>query len=131
MTFSQKKANKDLGKYIYSNNNFSNINSNSFFEKAQQKLNKVHSNIKNNKFMGITNYMTKSSTNTYDEINSSNSIISKKNTTLDSIEEIHFNFVNVLQSSRNLMKMENKIGEKILNNNQNSSVIFVEERDIE
>ena len=131
MTFSQKKANKDLGKYDYSNYNFNNINSNSFIEKAQQKLNKVHSNIKNNKFIGITNYMTKSSTNTYDEINSSNSIISKKNTTLDSIEEIHFNFVNVLQSSKNLMKMENKIGEKILNNNQNSSVIFVEERDIE
>ena len=131
MTFSQKKANKDLGKFDYLNNKFNNINSNSFFEKNQQKLNKVHSNIKNNKFIGITNFMTKSSTNTYDEINSSNSIISKKNTNLDSIEEIHFNFVNVVQSSRNLMKLENKIGEKILNNNQNSSVIFVEERDIE
>ena len=131
MTFSQKKANKDLGKYIYSNNNFSNINSNSFFEKAQQKINNTQSNKKNNKFIGITNFVTKSSTNTYDEINSSNSIISKKNTTLDSIEEIHFNFVNVVQSSRNLMKLENKIGEKILSNNQNSSVIFVEERDIE
>jgi len=131
MTFSQKKANKDLGKFDYLNNNFSNINSNTFFEKTQQKLNKVHSNIKNNKFIGLTNYMTKSSTNTYDEINSSNSIISKKNTTVDSIEEIHFNFVNVLQSSRNLMKMENKIGEKIINDNKNSSVIFIEERDIE
>ena len=131
MTFSQKKANKDLGKFDYLNNKFNNINSNSFFEKNQQKLNKVHSGIKNNKFIGITNFMTKSSTNTYDEINSSNSIISKKNTNLDSIEEIHFNFVNVVQSSRNLMKLENKIGEKILNNNQNSSVIFVEERDIE
>ncbi len=131
MTFSQKKANKDLGKFDYLNNKFNNINSNSFFEKNQQKLKKVHSNIKNNKFIGITNFMTKSSTNTYDEINSSNSIISKKNTNLDSIEEIHFNFVNVVQSSRNLMKLENKIGEKILNNNQNSSVIFVEERDIE
>ena len=85
MTFSQKKANKDLGKYIYSNNNFSNINSNSFFEKAQQKINNTQSNKKNNKFIGITNFVTKSSTNTYDEINSSNSIISKKNTTLDSI----------------------------------------------
>ena len=131
MTFSQKKANKDLGKFDYLNNKFNNINSNPFFEKNQQKLNKVHSNIKNNKFIGITNFMTKSSTNTYDEINSSNSIISKKNTNLDSIEEIHFNFVNVVQSSRNLMKLENKIGEKILNNNQNSSVIFLEERDIE
>ena len=51
---------------------------------------------------------------------------------LDSIEEIHFNFVNVEQSSRNLMKlMENTEGDIIVNNNPNSTVIIVEERDIE
>ena len=128
LTFSQKKANKDLGKNDYSYN-FNNTNSNMFYEKAQMNNTKIQPN-KKYKFIGINNYMTKSSTNTYDEINSLNSNISK-NTILDSIEEIHFNFVNVVQSSRNLMKMENKNGDKIIDNNPNSSVILVEERDIE
>jgi len=128
LTFSQKKANKDLGKYDYSYN-FNNTNSNMFNEKTQMNNTKIQQN-KKYKFIGINNYMTKSSTNTYDEINSSNSNISK-NTILDSIEEIHFNFVNVVQSSRNLIKMENKSGDKIIDNNPNSSVILVEERDIE
>ena len=128
LTFSQKKANKDLGKYDYPQN-YDNTNNNSFFEKPQLNTNKLQSN-KKYKFNGINNYMTKSSTNTYDEINSSNSIISK-NTILDSIEEIHFNFVNVVQSSRNLMKMEKWIGERVINNDPNSSIILVEERDID
>ena len=128
MTFSQKKANKDLGKIDCPDNNCNNINSASFIEK---ELNKVQNNKKYNKFVGINAFMTKSSTNTYDDINSSNSIISKKNTSLDSIEEIHFNFVNVLQNSKNLMKMENKTGDKIIDNNINGSVLLVEERDID
>ena len=128
LTFSQKKANKDLGKNDYSYN-FNNTNSNMFNEKAQMNNAKIQPN-KKYKFIGINNYMTKSSTNTYDEINSLNSNFSK-NTILDFIEEIHFNFVNVVQSSRNLMKMENKNGDKIIDNNPNSSVILVEERDIE
>ena len=128
MTFSQKKANKDLGKNDYPYNN-TNTNSNTFYDKANITNPKIQGN-KKYKFIGINNFMTKSSTNTYDEINSSNSNISK-NTILDSIEEIHFNFVNVLQNSKNLMKMENKNGDKIINNDHNSSVILVEERDIE
>ena len=128
ISFSQKKANKDLGKYDYPHN-FVNKNTNNFYEKAKIDSNKITSK-KTYKFIGINNYKTKSSTNTYDEINSSNSNISK-NTILDSIEEIHFNFVNVLQSSKNLVKMENQRGDKIIEDNQNSSIILVEERDIE
>ena len=128
MSFSQKKANKDLGKNDYTHN-FVNNNSNNFFEKTKINNRKMVSN-KTYKFSGINNYKTKSSTNTYDEINSLNSNISK-NTILDSIEEIHFNFVNVIQSSRNLIKIENKKEDKIIENHQNSSVFLVEERDIE
>ena len=128
MSFSQKKANKDLGKFDYPHNYVNNI-SNTFNEKAKINNNKVISK-KTYKFSGINNYVTKSSTNTYDEINSLNSNISK-NTILDSIEEIHFNFVNVVQSSRNLVRIENKKGDKIIENNQNSSIILLEERDIE
>ena len=128
ISFSQKKANKDLGKYDYPHN-FVQKNTNNFYEKAKIDSNKITSK-KTYKFIGINNYKTKSSTNTYDEINSSNSNISK-NTILDSIEEIHFNFVNVLQSSKNLVKMENQRGDKIIEDNQNSSIILVEERDIE
>ena len=99
---------------------------------AQQKINNSKlSNHKNYKYIG-NNLITKSSTNTNDDINSSNSIISKNNQIADSIEEIHFNFVNVVQSSRNLVKIqENTQIDKIINNNSNSTVIMVEERDIE
>ena len=108
------------------------LTSNSFLEMAQQKLNNSKlSSQKNYKYFG-NNLVTKSSTNTNDDINSSNSIISKNNQIPDSIEEMHFNFVNVEQSTRNLMKIQENIQiDKIINNNSNSTIIFVEERDIE
>ena len=129
--FSKKTDNFN---YTHLNNlgNRKNLNSNTFLEMAQQKIsNKKVLNQKNNKYNGFNNFITKSSTNTNDEINSTNSIISRKNQILDSIEEIHFNFVNVERSSRNLMKLENIEGEKILDNNPNSTVIMLEERDID
>ena len=126
--------NNNINKKANDNNlGYNKANSKTFIEIAQQKLNqKKGFNQKNYKYIGTNNFITKSSTNTNDDINSSNSIISKHNQLLDSIEEIHFNFVNVEQSSRNLMKlMENTEGDIIVNNNPNSTVIIVEERDIE
>ena len=123
-SFSKKKTEK--------NNN--NINTSTFLEIAQQKINYKNniSKIKNSKYNGTNNFITKSSTNTNDDVNSSNSLNSRNNIILDSIEELHFNFVNIELSSRNLMKtQENLEGEKIINNNPNSTVIMVEERDIE
>ncbi len=114
--------------------NKTNLNTKTFLEIAQQKISQKKTlNQKNYKYNnGPNNFVTKSSTNTNDDINNSNSIISKNNQLLDSVEEIHFNFVNVEQSSRNLMKlMENIEGEIIVNNNPNSTVIIIEERDIE
>ena len=115
------------------NINKKNKNSKTFLEMAQQKINnKKFSNQKNYKYIGVNNFITKSSTNTNDDNNSSHSIISKNNQIMDSIEEIHFNFVNVLQTSRNLMKIQENIEfEKILKNDANSTVIIVEERDID
>ena len=126
--------NNNINKKANDNNlEYSKSNTKTFLEIAQQKLNqKKGYNQKNYKYVGANNFITKSSTNTNDDINSSNSIISKHNQLLDSIEEIHFNFVNVEQTSRNLMKlMENTEGDIIVNNNPNSTVIIVEERDIE
>ena len=113
--------------------NYNNINTNTFLEMAQQKINNKNiSKSKNNKGNGNNNFITKSSTNTNDDVNSSNSVVSRNNIILDSIEELHFNFVNIELSSRNLMKtQENLEAEKIINNNPNSTVIMVEERDIE
>ena len=106
------------------------MKSNTFLEMAQQKI--KSKKILNNKLNCVNNFITKSSTNTYDDINSSNSNVSRNNQILDSIEEIHFNFVNVVQSSRKLMKIqENLEVEKIINNDPNSTVFMVEERDIE
>ena len=51
---------------------------------------------------------------------------------MDSTEEINFNYVNIVQTSRNIMKIQEYIeGERIINNNQNSTVIILEERDID
>ncbi len=113
--------------------NKKNVNSKTFIEMAQQQINNKKLKIqKNNKYLGTNNFITKSSTNTNDDINSSNSIISKNNQVMDSIEEIHFNFVNVVQTSRNIMKIQENIGgERIINNNPNSTVIILEERDID
>ena len=82
-------------------------------------------------------YFTKSSTNnnTFEE-NTNNSNISYKsvykNNKMDSIEEVHINFVNILQNTKNMMtSQENVIKDKIIYNNINSTVVIVEERDIE
>ena len=123
------KENKGINLSGYNKNNIS-LKSNTFLEMAQQKI--KSKKIINNKLNCVNNFITKSSTNTYDDINSSNSNVSRNNQILDSIEEIHFNFVNVVQSSRKLMKIqENLEAEKIINNNPNSTVFMVEERDIE
>ena len=51
---------------------------------------------------------------------------------MDSTEVIHFNYANIVQTSRNIMKIQEYIeGERIINNNPNSTVIILEERDID
>jgi len=94
------------------------------------------------KYLNINNYTTKLSTNnnTFDE-NSNNtfSLYNKetknnnnKNVGTSTIEEVHLNFVNILQNTKNMMeKQENIIQDKILYNNVNSTTIILDERDIE
>ena len=107
-----------LNKYNFNNNN----------KKASLS---IGNSIKNN------NYCTKLSTcnNTFDD-NSNNSYTSfckgSKRNSMDTIEEVHLNFVNILQKTKNMMRnQENMIKDKIIINNSNSSVIIIEERDIE
>ena len=51
---------------------------------------------------------------------------------MDTIEEVHLNLVNILQSTKNMVRtQENMDKDKIIFNNTNSSVIIVEERDLE
>ena len=112
--------NSRINKYNYYSNNIN--------------LSKGDSNKKN---MG-SNYFTKLSTNnnTFDE-NSNNSNTScckdsKNNKKMDTIEEVHINFVNILQNTKSMMRnQENLIKDRVIYNNINSSVIIVEERDIE
>ena len=115
------------------NNKKSNTKKKSFIEMAQQKINDKKSlNTKKNELIVMNNCITKSSSNTNDDVNSSNSIISRTNQISDCIEEIHYNFVKVVQSSKNIMKIQENIGgERIIDNNPNSTVIIIEERDIE
>jgi len=55
-----------------------------------------------------------------------------KNNKMDTIEEVHLNLVNILQSTKNMVRtQENMDKDKIIFNNTNSSVIIVEERDLE
>ena len=93
------------------------------------------------KYLNINNYTTKLSTNnnTFDE-NSNNtfSLYNKetknnnKNVGTSTIEEVHLNFVNILQNTKNMMeKQENNIKDKVLYNNVNSTIVILEEREIE
>ena len=51
---------------------------------------------------------------------------------MDTIEEVHLNFVDIFQNTKNMVRnQESMAKDKIIYNNSNSSVIFVEERDIE
>ena len=81
------------------------------------------------------NFTTKFSTNnnTYDE--NSNSLRMKENNKVintNTIEEVHLNFVNILQNTKNMMEIqESHAKDKIIYNTKNSNVIIVEERDIE
>ena len=77
--------------------------------------------------------------NTYDEnTNNTNSLYNKeiknnfKNVGSSTIEEVHFNFVNILQNTKNMMeKQENIIKDKVICNSVNSTTIILEEKEIE
>ena len=78
-----------------------------------------------NKKNTINNYITKLSTNnnTYDENN---------NRKMDTIEEVHLNFVKILHNTKNMIKsQENSFKDKIIYNSINSSIIIVEERELD
>ena len=92
------------------------------------------------KYLNINNYTTKLSTNnnTYDEFsNNTNSLYNKEtkninNISTSTIEEVHLNFVNILQNTKNMMeKQEKYIVDKVIYNNVNSTTVIFEERDIE
>ena len=93
------------------------------------------------KYLNINNNTTKLSTNnnTYDEnSNNTNSLYNKeiknniKNIGSSTIEEVHFNFVNILQNTKNMMeKQENNNKDKVICNDLNSTTIILEEKDID
>ena len=142
------KSNKDLY-YKYLKLDSQNYNYQSYIESYNNLTSKeIHStNIdsKNNKALKIkkynleknlNNFTTKFSTNnnTYDE--NSNSLRMKENNNkvinTNTIEEVHLNFVNILQNTKNMMEIqESNSKDKIIYNSKNSNVLIVEERDIE
>ena len=79
---------------------------------------------------------TKSSTtntfttnNTNDDISYSN--ISRTNKSMETIEEVHFNFVGILQGSKKMVNLqENYCNDKIIANNPGSTVVWIEEKDL-
>ena len=131
MIVQKSKINKNWASEI--NNNISSMYKYNYYNK------KYNSNYGNsNKKNTNNNYFTKLSTNnnTYDE-NTNNSNLScckdtKINKKMDTIEEVHINFVNILQNTKNMMRTQEKmVKDRIIYNNKNSSVIIVEERDLE
>ena len=123
------KMNLDYNSYIKSYQNVGmnkiNPNNNSNFVNNSVMTNKTNTNHKN--------YSTKISThNTFDDYNNSTCGNNNKFNKIDSIEEVHINFVSVIQGSKTLMKNQEDYGrDKIICNNPNSSVVILEERDIE
>ena len=135
----------DLQKYNYNSYIESNNSKN---KDNQNNKNSSNSNIslKTKKYnfeknLNLNNYTTKFSTNnnTYDEnSNISNSLYFKEQKTnnkminTNTIEEVHLNFVKILQNTKNMMeKQENYLKDKILYNNKNTTTIILEEREIE
>ena len=140
------KSNKDLY-YKYLKLDSQNYNYQSYIE-SYNSTSKENNNSKNNKTLkkynfeknlNLNNFTTKFSTNnnTYDEnSNNSNSLrLKEKNnkmTNTNTIEEVHLNFVNILQNTKNMMEIqENHIKDKVIYTNIDSNVVIVEERDIE
>ena len=134
--------------YSYNNsqNNINNSNSNynSYIKSCQiESLNKSNYNNNLSCIHNLempnktnTNYKicpTKISThNTFDDYNNSTCGNNNKFNKIDSIEEVHFNFINVLQGSKTLMKSQENYGRDIIiSNKPNSNVIILEEREIE
>ena len=113
-------------------NNWRNEINNKIFNNSKYNY-KGNSNKKN-----LISNLTKLSTNnnTYEE-NSNNSNTScckdsKNNKKTDTIEEVHLNFVNILQNTKSMMRnQENSIKDRIIYNDINSNVIIVEERDLD
>ena len=141
------KSNNDLY-YKYLRLDSQNYNYQSYIESYNNSTNKennsTNNNSKNIKTLKIkkynlekntNNFTTKFSTNnnTYDE--NSNSLRMKENNKVintNTIEEVHLNFVNILQNTKNMMEIqESHAKDKIIYNTTNSNVIIVEERDIE
>ena len=143
------KNNKDLY-FKYLKNDSQNYNYQSYIE-SYNSNNRDNSSIKSNKslktkkynfekYLNLNSNTTKLSTNnnTYDEnSNNTNSLCNKetknnKNIGSSTIEEVHLNFVNILQNTKNMMEFqENGIKDKIIYNNVNSTTIILEERELD
>ena len=128
-----KNNNNNAWKCEISNNNkTSKMNKNNNLYKNKKINLSIGNIIKNN-----NNYCTKLSTNnnTFDENSNNNNNSCCKdsnNSKMDTIEEVHLNLVNILQSTKNMVRTQENIDkDTIIFNNANSSVIIVEERDLE
>ena len=141
------KSNNDLY-YKYLRLDSQNYNYQSYIESYNNSTNKENNstniNSKNNKNLKIkkynleknlNNFTTKFSTNNYTYDENSNSLRMKENNKVintNTIEEVHLNFVNILQNTKNMMEIqESHAKDKIIYNSTNSNVILLEERDIE
>ena len=147
------QTNKDLY-YKYLKYDSQNYNYQSYIE-SYYSMSKENQNTNNNlnsnkslkskkynfeKYLNINNNTTKLSTNnnTYDEnSNYTNSLVNKeiknnKNIGTSTIEEVHLNFVNILQNTKNMMEKQEKIvKDRVIYNNSNSTTVILEEREIE
>ena len=124
-------SNNNYKSEICNKYNISTLNKYDFNNNNNKSSLSIGNSIKN------INYYTKLSTNnnSFDD-NSNNSYTSwykySKRNRMDTIEEIHLNLVNILQNRKNMVRnQESMAKDKIIYNYSNSSVIFVEERDIE
>ena len=144
------KNNKDLY-YKYLNLDSTNYNYQSYIKSYNSNNKEINRNTKDIKtfkttknnleknIINLNNFTTKLSTNnnTYDEnSNNTNSLFFKEKNfkiiNTNTIEEVHLNFVNILQNTKNMMeKQENSIKDKIIYNDDNSTTIIIEETEIE
>ena len=120
-------------------NNNINLNTNLYFDESNEKLycnstanysNKLNYLRNKESSTNHTNSNNTYTTNTYEDTNYYNtSNISRTGKNMETIEELHLAFVNMIQNSKRLVNIQENSNRDILfDNNPNYTVIKVEER---
>ena len=114
--------------YKISSNNISNItNYSSYINNYKNLKDKKNLNLSNpKKNTSTSNSFSIGTTNTFED----KSLNIKNQKFIESVEELHINYVIMLQSTKKLLKYQENINKQLNNNFKQSSVIYIQEEEL-